>query len=50
MSGWLLHLVFALGGGLGAVARYATGGIRALEKQGGDSAKLLLQQLQDREN
>ncbi len=30
---------------LGAVASFATGGRAALEKRGGDSAKLLLQQL-----
>jgi len=35
----------ALAGLLGAVASYATGGRAALEKRGGDSAKLLLQQL-----
>ena len=34
-----------LAGLLGAVASYATGGRTALEKRGGDSAKLLLQQL-----
>ena len=35
----------ALAGLLGAVASFATGGRAALEKRGGDSAKLLLQQL-----
>jgi hypothetical protein len=34
-----------LAGLLGAVASFATGGRAALEKRGGDSAKLLLQQL-----
>ncbi|MCB1704715.1 MAG: VWA domain-containing protein [Halioglobus sp.] len=34
-----------LAGLLGAVASFATGGRKALEKRGGDSAKLLLQQL-----
>tara|TARA_R110002072_G_scaffold84388_13_gene191390 strand:- start:998 stop:1684 length:687 start_codon:yes stop_codon:yes gene_type:complete len=34
-----------LAGLLGAVASFATGGRTALEKRGGDSAKLLLQQL-----
>lgn len=34
-----------LAGLLGAVASFATGGHAALEKRGGDSAKLLLQQL-----
>jgi hypothetical protein len=34
-----------LAGLLGAVASYATGGRTALEQRGGDSAKLLLQQL-----
>jgi len=34
-----------LAGLLGAVASYATGGRAALEKRGGDSAKLLLRQL-----
>jgi hypothetical protein len=34
-----------LAGLLGAVASYASGGRTALEQRGGDSAKLLLQQL-----
>ena len=36
-----------LAGLLGAVASFATGGRTALEAHGGDSAKLLLQQLLD---
>ncbi len=40
-----LNSAATLAGLLGAVARYATGGIAALEKHGSDSAKLLLRQI-----
>jgi hypothetical protein len=39
------HSAGTLAALLGAVARYAAGGRAALENSGGDSARLLLQQL-----